>query len=142
VKHWADGGETKPSNLALMCRLHHRLVHEGSVTVQVLDDGALRLVRPDGRRLDSVAPDHTQPTTHWTEVAEQNRRSALRIDKTTAVTKWCGETMDYSLGVESLLWKWRKGRSEATVAEAPPRSTSCSSRCSSTRASSFSVVLG
>jgi hypothetical protein len=98
-----------------MCRFHHRLVHEGSVTVQVLDDGALRFVRPDGRCLGSVAPDHTQPLTHWTEVAEQNRRSDLRIDKTTAVTRWCGETMDYSLGVESLLWKWRKGRREATA---------------------------
>jgi hypothetical protein len=115
LKHWADGGETKPSNLALMCRFHHRLVHEGSVTVQVLDDGALRFVRPDGQFLDSVAPDHTQPLTHWTEVAEQNRRNDLRIDKATAVTRWCGETMDYSLGVESLLWTWRKGRREAAA---------------------------
>jgi hypothetical protein len=112
LKHWVDGGETKPSNLALMCRFHHRLVHEGSVTVQVLDDGALRFVRPDGRSLDSVAPDHTRPLTHWTEVAEQNRSVDVQIDKTTAVTRWCGEAMDYSLGVESLLWKWRNGRRE------------------------------
>jgi hypothetical protein len=90
------------------------------VIIQVLDDGALRFVRPDGRRLDSVAPDHTQPLTHWTEVAEQNWRSDLRIDKATAVTRWCGETMNYSLGVESLLWQWRKGRREATVGRGVP----------------------
>ena len=29
VKHWADGGETKLSNLVTLCGFHHRLVHEG-----------------------------------------------------------------------------------------------------------------
>jgi len=34
VKHWADGGETKLDNLILLCRLHHRLVHEGGWRVE------------------------------------------------------------------------------------------------------------
>jgi len=28
IRHWADGGETALSNLVLLCRLHHRRVHE------------------------------------------------------------------------------------------------------------------
>jgi predicted restriction endonuclease len=40
VRHWAEGGETKLSNLVLLCRFHHRLVHEGGFTVQIRDDGA------------------------------------------------------------------------------------------------------
>jgi hypothetical protein len=28
VEHWANGGETKPSNLVSLCRFHHRAVHE------------------------------------------------------------------------------------------------------------------
>jgi Domain of unknown function (DUF222)/HNH endonuclease len=32
-KHWAEGGETTLDNLHLLCRHHHRLVHEGGYTV-------------------------------------------------------------------------------------------------------------
>jgi hypothetical protein len=40
LQHWIDGGPTTLDNLALLCRRHHRLVHEGG----------WRLVRkPDGR---------------------------------------------------------------------------------------------
>jgi hypothetical protein len=28
VRHWADGGPTDLDNLCLLCRYHHRLVHE------------------------------------------------------------------------------------------------------------------
>jgi hypothetical protein len=31
IEHWAEGGETKLSNLVTLCRLHHRLVHEGEI---------------------------------------------------------------------------------------------------------------
>ncbi len=53
IKHWAKGGETKMSNLVTLCRFHHRKVHEGQVIVQVLDDGAIRFVQPDGESFES-----------------------------------------------------------------------------------------
>ena len=33
IRHWADGGETNLDNLVLLCRFHHRLVHEDGYTV-------------------------------------------------------------------------------------------------------------
>jgi len=38
VKHWARGGQTTLENLVLLCRHHHRLLHEGGFTVT--GDGA------------------------------------------------------------------------------------------------------
>jgi hypothetical protein len=33
VRHWAQGGETTLTNLVLLCRRHHRAVHEGGYRV-------------------------------------------------------------------------------------------------------------
>ena len=49
IRHWANGGETSLDNLALLCRRHHRLVHEGGFGVEPIANGALRFTRPDGR---------------------------------------------------------------------------------------------
>ena len=36
IKHWADGGETKLANLLLLCRRHHRAVHEEGFRVEIV----------------------------------------------------------------------------------------------------------
>ena len=33
IRHWADGGETSLDNGLLLCRYHHRLVHEGGWSI-------------------------------------------------------------------------------------------------------------
>ena len=109
VHHWAKGGETKLSNLVQLCRFHHRQVHEGRVVAQVLDDGALRFVRPDGESFDSVAPDHTRPLPDWRHLSEDHEQQGVRIDKNTATTRWRGETMDYGLAIEVLLQHSKRG---------------------------------
>ena len=48
IRHWAQGGPTTLSNLAMLCRHHHRAVHEESYQVERLADGTLRL---DGQTL-------------------------------------------------------------------------------------------
>jgi hypothetical protein len=51
VRHWAEGGGTGPDNLVLMCRPHHRLVHEGGFGV-VMREGKPVFRRPDGSVLE------------------------------------------------------------------------------------------
>jgi hypothetical protein len=50
VEHWAKGGETRLDNLVLLCRRHHRAVHEGGYTVD--DEG--RFYYPWGTELEHV----------------------------------------------------------------------------------------
>ena len=56
IVHWADGGPTAMSNLVLLCRRHHRLVHERGGFRLELSDGRPMFSRPDGSRLVDRAP--------------------------------------------------------------------------------------
>ena len=107
VRHWAHGGETKASNLVTLCRFHHRKVHEGGVTVQVLDDGAFRFVKPDGTGIDTVATGRTTPLGDWTQLPDRHHADGIHIDESTAVTRWRGERMDYGIAVEALFARSR-----------------------------------
>jgi hypothetical protein len=99
VEHWAHGGATRLSNLVLLCRRHHRHVHEGGARVRVLDDGAVVFTDVLGRRID-VAP----PTAGSAEVLfATHRRDGPRIEPHTATGRWCGERLDLGLAVTGLL---------------------------------------
>jgi len=52
IRHWARGGETRLENLVLLCRRHHRLVHEGGYAV----DERFRFYDPRGRPLPNAPP--------------------------------------------------------------------------------------
>jgi hypothetical protein len=46
MKHWADGGDTVLKNLVLLCRRHHRKVHEEGWRLVVVGDGVIDAVPP------------------------------------------------------------------------------------------------
>jgi hypothetical protein len=96
IKHWANGGETKPSNLISLCRFHHRAVHEGGFNVQVLDDGAVRFIGPNGNAVDHATPGCGQPPGDWHQLPQGK-----------FVDCWRGDRMDLPLAVDVLLQQSR-----------------------------------
>jgi Domain of unknown function (DUF222)/HNH endonuclease len=114
VEHWADGGETKLSNLVTLCRTHHRLVHEGGMTVEARTGGGWRFRRPDGRDFDTL-PIEPPPTHEWTELRETHAAHGIHIDNNTAATRWTGERMDYELGVWMLCNQAERARNTGDV---------------------------
>jgi hypothetical protein len=49
LRHWLHGGPTDLANLALLCRTHHRAVHEGGWRLQRHPDGHLTATPPHRR---------------------------------------------------------------------------------------------
>jgi hypothetical protein len=64
LTHWAHGGATALHNLILLCRRHHRLVHEGGIRVDRNALGHAVFVRPNGRRIEVSPP---LPSSHARE---------------------------------------------------------------------------
>ena len=56
IEHWVDGGATSLDNLVLLCRRHHRLVHEGGFTVGRQPDRTVAFFYADGRRFVLAPP--------------------------------------------------------------------------------------
>jgi hypothetical protein len=98
IEHWAEGGDTKLANLVTLCRLHHRLVHEGGITVQLQPGGGWRFLHPDGRHFEIVRHTRTVPY-RWEDLQHTHTELGIHIDPDTAATRWRGERMDYDLGV-------------------------------------------
>jgi hypothetical protein len=53
VVHWTNGGPTALSNLVLLCRRHHRLIHHTRFSVEIVD-GLPRFYRADGTVLEAA----------------------------------------------------------------------------------------
>jgi hypothetical protein len=99
VKHWADGGETKLSNLVELCRPHHRLLHEGGYSLRLADDGAPVFTRPCGERVPE-APMVFELTGSPPLLEKTQRR--LGVSAETHRSRWDGSRPDYGTAIEVL----------------------------------------
>jgi len=116
IRHWAQGGETKLTNLVMLCRFHRRQMHEGRVDVQVPDDGALRFIGAHGQRLEPALNMVGDPA----QLVCRHRTEGIDIDPSTVVTRWCGERLDYHMAVEGLLRQQERGRGDVSAGTSEP----------------------
>jgi len=101
VRHWAQGGPTTLSNLALLCRRHHRAVHEEGYQVARGPDGALQFRRPNGWLLPEVPPAAAVPADPVGALRADHAAQGLRLHARTGLPGWLGERLDvgWAIGV-------------------------------------------
>ena len=102
LHHWAHGGPTTLSNLALLCRRHHRAVHEEGYQVDRQPDGALQFRRPDGKLLPDVPAPAAVPADPVQALRAQHDAQGLRLHARTACPSWLGERLDLGYALDVL----------------------------------------
>ena len=102
LKHWAQGGPTTLSNLSLLCRRHHRAVHEEGYQVERRPDGELEFRRPNGRVLPHVPPPSEVPRDPEAVIRARNEADRLALHARTAMPGWLGERLDLGYAIDVL----------------------------------------
>jgi hypothetical protein len=102
IRHWAHGGPTTLSNLALLCRRHHRAVHEEGYQVERQSDGELRFRRPDGRLLPESGAPAAVPADPIEVLRARHAAEGLHLHARTATPGWLGERLDVGWAIDVL----------------------------------------
>jgi hypothetical protein len=96
IRHWANGGPTTLSNLASLCRRHHRAVHEGGFQLERLPGDELQFrsphgwVIPEAPALPGVSRDAAE------QLCAHNARAGVHVDARSLTPK--SDSMRLNLG--------------------------------------------
>ena len=105
VEPWADGGTTSLANTVLLCRRHHRAMHEEGFSMALAPNGEASFYRPDGRPLlaaPALAASASEPVTAL--VARLADRG-VAVDAGATVPDWWGGPVDYAWEIDWLRWR-------------------------------------
>ena len=102
IQHWANGGPTTLSNLAMLCRRHHRSVHEDGYPVERLSDGTLEFRRPDGRVVPDVPGQPPITGDPVLSLREANAANGVGIDARTSIPNWDGHGLNVGWAIDVL----------------------------------------
>jgi len=86
----------------MLCRRHHRAVHEEGYQVDRQPDGGLWFRRPDGRLLPDVPPPAAVPADPVQALRAQHDAQGLRLHARTACPSWLGERLDVGWAIDVL----------------------------------------
>ena len=106
VVHWADGGATQLTNLVLLCRFHHRAVHEEGFQVVADAAGRFQFLRPDGAPLPALpsAPGWRGAGAPLAPTVARLAAAGITIGPHTATPEWYGESLNVAAALD-VLWE-------------------------------------
>lgn len=87
---WLAGGSTDVSNLVLICRFHHGLIHDHGYQIHRVN-GDLEFRRPNGAPIPEVGPPTTGTVEH---LVEAHAAQQLAISDDSLTPTWSGEPLD------------------------------------------------
>ena len=102
IRHWAQGGPTTLSNLVVLCRRHHRAVHEEGYQVEREPGGQLCFRRPDGELVPEVPRSSQVPADPVGVLRASNKAEGLALHMRTATPLWQGERLDVGYAIDVL----------------------------------------
>jgi hypothetical protein len=102
IRHWAHGGPTTLPNLTMLCRRHHRAVHEEGFQVERQPDGELCFRRPDGRLIAESPALSTVPADPVGMLRVLNDAAGIHTDAQTSKPGWFGERLDVGYAIDVL----------------------------------------
>ena len=90
------------SNLVLLCRRHHRAVHEEGYQVERGADDALQFRCPNGQPLPDVPPPAAVPPDPIQVLRATHTANGLHLHATTLRASWLGEKLDVGWAIDVL----------------------------------------
>jgi hypothetical protein len=105
VEPWAEGGATSLSNTVLLCRRHHRAVHEEGFSMELAPSGEARFYRPDGRPFPDVPALPVVAPEPATAIVARLASHDVAVDARATLPDWWGEQVDYAWEIDWLRWR-------------------------------------
>jgi hypothetical protein len=104
-RHWVHGGETKLENLILLCRRHHRMIHDEQFVIASPQLGTFVFLRPDGQQIPS-APAPPRPHGTLEELHASTGMAPVGL-----APDWYGDRLDldYAVSVLAIEHERRRG---------------------------------
>jgi len=108
VEPWAGGGSTSLANTLLLCRRHHRAVHEEGFSMELTPNGEARFYRPDGRPMPQAPALPAAAREPVTALVAQLASRGVAVDGRATLPDWWGGPVDYAWEID-----WLRSREAA-----------------------------
>jgi hypothetical protein len=103
IRHWADGGPTTKDNLVMLCRFHHKLVHDKRFQVIADPKEGFRFVSEAGIEIKATPASTASGHDLTACLLEDHARRPIAIDSGTAQPRFGGERYDLGLTIDGLM---------------------------------------